>query len=120
MIPDFCVDSKGIRASLSFGGVPFFCDIPWDAVCGISSQITDEFFVWINVFQADEINQFLPPDFIQNLDEIKTMSRLEEMPELKPYAFDDEDAAATEDEEDEEEDDDDDIPPGGYTPLRFV
>ena len=35
-IDDFCVDEKGIRASLSFGGVPQFCDIPWSAVCGIS------------------------------------------------------------------------------------
>ena len=117
MIPDFCVDKKGIRASLSFGGVPFFCDIPWEAVCGISSQITDEFFVWVNVFEEDEIRQFLPPDFVDNLDEIRNMSILDEMPELKPYAVEDEDA---EDEEEEDEDEDDDVPPGGYTPLRFV
>ncbi len=118
MIPDFCVDDKGIRASLSFGGVPFFCDIPWEAVCGISSQLTDEFFVWINVFNAEEIQQFMPPDFLKNLDEIKNMSILEEMPELKPYAFDSE--TGEENDGEDEDDEDDDMPPGGYTPLRFV
>ena len=121
MIPDCCVDERGIRASLSFSGVPFFCDIPWEAVCGISSQITDEFFVWINVFQIDEIQQFLPPEFLKNLDELKDVSILEEMPELKPYAFDNRSDEAKDDEDDqEEEDDDDDVPPGGYTPLHFV
>ena len=108
-IDDFEVDSRGIRASLSFNGVPQFCDIPWTAVCGLSSGVTDEFFIWIDIFDKDEISKFLPAELADQFSELKNASILEEMPELKPYAVD---------EEDEEEDDD--IPPGGYKPLSFV
>lgn len=31
-IKDLIVDSDGICGTLSFKGVPFFCDIPWDSV----------------------------------------------------------------------------------------
>lgn len=31
-IPDFEYDEWGVRASLSFSGVDYFCDIPWTAV----------------------------------------------------------------------------------------
>lgn len=31
-IPDFDYDDDGVRASLSFGGVDRWCDIPWSAV----------------------------------------------------------------------------------------
>ena len=111
-ISDFSVDEKGIRASLSFQGVPQFCDIPWSAVCGISSQVTDEFFIWIDIFEKDEITEFLNPEMAAQYLALKDVSLLEEMPELLPYAVDEE--------EEKDDDEDDDIPPGGYTPLRFV
>lgn len=31
-IPDFEYDEQGVRASLSFGGVDQWCDVPWSAV----------------------------------------------------------------------------------------
>lgn len=45
-IDDFAYDERGVRASLSFGGQPFFCDIPWTSVHGIQSQVTDQNYVW--------------------------------------------------------------------------
>ena len=113
-IADFCVDDKGIRASLSFQGVPQFCDIPWEAVCGLSSGVTDEFFMWVDIFEKNEIAQFMPPELVDEFWEVRNVSLLEEMPELQPYAKEEKEDS------DEDEDEDDDVPPGGYTPLRFV
>lgn len=113
-IDDFEVDERGIRASLSFKGVPHFCDIPWDAICAIRSDNTDQFFVWINVFNDEEVGRYLPPEIRAKFDEIKNESLLDEYPELKDFAFDEAKS------EDEQEDEDDDVPPGGFTPLRFV
>ena len=109
-IDDFCVDEKGIRASLSFGGVPQFCDIPWSAVCGISSQNTDEFFIWIDAFSPEDLSSFLPPEMLKEFDGLKEMSIFDEYPELRKYALED-----SEDDEDE-----DDEEPPVYAPLRFV
>jgi hypothetical protein len=41
-IADFVWDRRGVRASLSFGGQPFFCDIPWRAVWMLYSHVTNE------------------------------------------------------------------------------
>ena len=120
-IPDFEVDDRGIRASLSFHGEPMFCDIPWTAVCAIISEKTDQAFVWISAFDKEELRSFLPPQMRAMLDEEEEeFSVLEEFPELKRYAVSSEEEKAEEDADEEDDDDDDDIPPGGYTPLRFV
>lgn len=37
-IPDLVVDGAGIRATLSFGGVPFACAVPWSAVFGLVDE----------------------------------------------------------------------------------
>ena len=129
-ISDFEVDEKGIRASLSFRGVPHFCDIPWTAICAIMSENTDQLFVWINVFHKEEIARFLPPEMRDGFDEAAQASVLEEFPELKEFTFDGglrnvselEDSNENDEESDEndEDDEDDDLPPGGFTPLHFV
>lgn len=122
-IDDFCVDKRGIRASLSFRGVPQFCDIPWSAVCAISSQNTDQYFIWVTAFEASEIEQFLPPEIRGEFSEIRDQSLLDEIPYLKEFAFDEVlkklDGESSEEEswESEEEEDDD---PGEFPPLRFV
>ena len=127
-ISDFEVDDKGIRASLSFKGVPHFCDIPWSAICAILSEVTDELFVWINVFHKDEIARFLPPELRGSFDEAAQASVLDEFPELREFTFDDglrnvsdtEDDDENDEESEDDEEEDDDIPPGGFTPLHFV
>ncbi len=43
---DFAYDERGVRASLSFRGEPFFCDIPWSAVFMLRSHVTDEVFLF--------------------------------------------------------------------------
>jgi stringent starvation protein B len=37
-IPDFEVDDRRIQATLSFGGRPFQCLLPWDSIFGITSH----------------------------------------------------------------------------------
>lgn len=37
-LPDLNVDERGVSASLSFGGVPFACFVPWSAVFAISDE----------------------------------------------------------------------------------
>ena len=41
-LDDFAFDERGVRASLSFSGRPFFCDIPWSSVFLIQSHVKQE------------------------------------------------------------------------------
>jgi stringent starvation protein B len=41
-IADFVWDRRGVRASLSFSGQPYFCDVPWRAVWMLYSHVTNE------------------------------------------------------------------------------
>ena len=45
-IEDFEYDDYGVRASLSFNKVPYFCDIPWDAVYALNSQAVEQGVMW--------------------------------------------------------------------------
>jgi stringent starvation protein B len=37
-IPDFEIDERRVQATLSFGGRPFRCHLPWDSIFGITSH----------------------------------------------------------------------------------
>jgi stringent starvation protein B len=45
-IPDFDLDEERVQATLSFGGVPFQCIVPWQAIFGITSHSTGDGQVW--------------------------------------------------------------------------
>ena len=45
-IPDFDVGDSQVRATLSFGGRPFHCILPWQAVFGITSPTSGDGQVW--------------------------------------------------------------------------
>jgi stringent starvation protein B len=45
-IPDFEVGDDDVAATLSFGGRPFHCVLPWDAVFAVTSSGTGEGQVW--------------------------------------------------------------------------
>lgn len=45
-IPDFDITEDRVQATLSFGGVPFQCLVPWDAIFGITSHATGDGQVW--------------------------------------------------------------------------
>lgn len=45
-IDDFQWDEHGVRASLSFGGQPYLCDVPWAAVFLVRSQVSGEAFLF--------------------------------------------------------------------------
>lgn len=45
-IPDFDVSEERVQATLSFGGVPFQCNVPWEAIFGITSHATGDGQVW--------------------------------------------------------------------------
>jgi len=45
-IPDLVIDDRRVQATLSFGGRPFQCQLPWSAVFGITSQHSGDGQVW--------------------------------------------------------------------------
>ena len=45
-IDDFEYDDYGVRASLSFNKVPYYCEIPWDAVYALNSQAVEQGVMW--------------------------------------------------------------------------
>jgi len=45
-VPDLVVDDQRIQATLSFGGRPFRCSLPWPAVFGITSNANGDGQVW--------------------------------------------------------------------------
>jgi hypothetical protein len=55
-LADFDYDDDGLRASLSFGGTPFFCDIPWTAVYGMTSSIDGERMLWPDSFPRELVS----------------------------------------------------------------
>ena len=36
-IPDLCIDSEGVKCTLSFGGHPFWCRLPWPSIFAITT-----------------------------------------------------------------------------------
>ena len=45
-IPDLEIDDHRVQATLSFGGQPFQCILPWGAVFGITSNASGDGQVW--------------------------------------------------------------------------
>ena len=45
-IPDLDISDQRVQATLSFGGRPFRCIIPWNSVFGITSHGTGDGQVW--------------------------------------------------------------------------
>jgi stringent starvation protein B len=52
-IPDFVVGEHLVSATLSFGGVPFHCEVPYEAVFAMSSHVVDKGYVWPADMPAD-------------------------------------------------------------------
>jgi len=45
-IPDLQVDERGLRGTLTFGGVPHFCELPWSSVYAVVSEANSRGLVW--------------------------------------------------------------------------
>jgi stringent starvation protein B len=45
-IPDLEIDDRRVQATLSFGGQPFHCMLPWQAIFGITSNASGDGQVW--------------------------------------------------------------------------
>jgi len=45
-IPDLVIDDRRVQATLSFGGRPFQCQLPWSAIFGLTSQVNGDGQVW--------------------------------------------------------------------------
>lgn len=39
-------DDVGVRSTLTFGGQPFFCDVPWSAVWAMRSHVDNQMMLW--------------------------------------------------------------------------
>ena len=55
-LEDFDYDDVGVRASLSFGGSPFFCELPWVAVYGLTSHVDGERLLWPDSFPKELVS----------------------------------------------------------------
>jgi stringent starvation protein B len=56
-VPDLEVDDAGIRGTLTFGGVPHHCELPWSAVYGIISDVDSRGLVWPDDVPDDVIGE---------------------------------------------------------------
>ena len=45
-IPDLEISEESVQATLSFGGRPFHCVLPWSCIFGITSHLTGDGQVW--------------------------------------------------------------------------
>ena len=61
-IHDFDVSDQRIQATLSFGGRPFRCILPWTAIFGITSSVTHDGQVWPEDIPADVAELEREPD----------------------------------------------------------
>jgi stringent starvation protein B len=59
-IDDFAYDDDGVRASLTFQKMPFFCEIPWAAVYQMTSTVNADRMVWPDSLPA-ELADRVPP-----------------------------------------------------------
>jgi stringent starvation protein B len=59
-IDDFAFDNDGVRASLSFRGTPFLCEVPWSAVYLMTSTVDAERLMWPDSLPA-ELATLVPP-----------------------------------------------------------
>ena len=59
-IPDFEVRDDRVQATLSFGGQPFFCVLPWEAVFAVTSSGTGEGQVWPEDLPTEAARGFTP------------------------------------------------------------
>lgn len=59
-IADFDFDDDEVFASLSFGGRPYPCRVPWSAVFGISDAGRDRLWIWPSLVPTDQVADLLP------------------------------------------------------------
>ncbi|MBM4281334.1 MAG: hypothetical protein FJ137_11435 [Deltaproteobacteria bacterium] len=59
-INDFAYDDDGVRATLTFHKVPFFCEVPWSAVYQLTSTVNADRLVWPDSLPA-ELADRVPP-----------------------------------------------------------
>lgn len=57
-IPDLEVGDDDVQATLSFGGRPFHCVLPWDAIFGITSQASGDGQVWPEDLPVEVVQTF--------------------------------------------------------------
>jgi stringent starvation protein B len=104
-VSDFAYDARGVRSTLTFGGQPYFCDIPWTAVWGLRSHVDnpDHVVLWHASLPA-ELKALLPEG---------TQEQLERAQKDREERRRQEDAAP-------EPEPDGDPPKGGKGGLRLV
>jgi stringent starvation protein B len=85
-IPDFDVGDQRVQATLSFGGRPFRCIIPWTAVFGITCSATRDGQVWPEDIPADVVDEAHGEEapVKPQLSAVSTQAAVEKAEEPKP------------------------------------
>lgn len=71
-LADFAFDARGVRASLSFQRVPFFCDLPWSAVYALYSHVDNERLTWARSLPREILEQ-LPEASLEHLERVREL-----------------------------------------------
>ena len=61
-IPDMVIGDEQVRATLSFGGYPFYCIVPWEAVFGVTSHASGDGQVWPQDLPVEVANSAEDPE----------------------------------------------------------
>ncbi len=56
-IADLEVDDEAVSGTLTFGGVPFYCVLPWPAVYAVVSEVSQQAMVWPDDVPAEVLHQ---------------------------------------------------------------
>ena len=60
-IPDLEISDERVQATLSFGGRPFHCVLPWESVFGITSHGTGDGQVWPEDLPVEVVHTIARP-----------------------------------------------------------
>jgi len=80
-IPDFEVGDESVTATLSFGGHPFHCVLPWNAVFAVTSSGTGEGQVWPEDLPTEAARGFVQQQQPRPRPQLAAVSEDDETPE---------------------------------------
>jgi len=59
---DLELSDEGVQATLTFGGEPWSCRVPFDALFGLTSHVTGESLVWLEDVPEEVLALLVPGD----------------------------------------------------------
>jgi stringent starvation protein B len=83
-VQDLEWDEVGVRSTLTFGGQPFFCDVPWSAVWAMRSHVDNQMMLWPEDLPEEMLAQIPEAQMILKSKREDQEQKAEEPPEDPP------------------------------------